>query len=63
MRSCQKGLARGVTSVHIVLEVLHRLMMLEAVGKGLVGGNNIAQKLRAHPSCMCSNWTIPAGMP
>jgi len=46
---CESGLLTGITTVHLLLEVLHRLMMLEAVGKGLVEAGNIARKLRARP--------------
>jgi len=38
-----------VTSVITLSEVTHRLMMLEAVLKGLVSPGNVAQKLRKRP--------------
>lgn len=35
--------------MHILLEVLHRLMMIEAVTKKLVASGNVAKKLRKKP--------------
>ena len=37
------------TGVHIVLEVMHRLMMLEALQKGLITGGQPARKLKEQP--------------
>ena len=34
---CEEGETNGLTSVNVLLEVLHRLMMVEAVNKRLVG--------------------------
>lgn len=45
---CQAGEILGYCPAHIGLEVLHRLMMLEAVGEGLVGSNP-AKKLGKSP--------------
>ena len=47
---CERGELWGVTAVHILLEVLHRLMMIEAVTKGLVTSGNVAKKLRKKPN-------------
>jgi len=33
---CEAGEVQGLTGTHVVLEVLHRLMMLEAVRRALV---------------------------
>lgn len=46
---CESGLLKGITTVHILLEVLHRLMMLEAVSKGFVEAGNVARKLKERP--------------
>lgn len=46
---CEAGALDGVTSVQVVLEVLHRLMMLEAVMKGLVFPGGVAAKLKRRP--------------
>jgi len=42
---CEQGDLAGITSVNVILEVLHRLMMVEAVRKRLVSPPNIAKKL------------------
>ena len=49
LERCERGELWGVTAVHILLEVLHRLMMIEAVTKKLVTPGNIAKKLRKRP--------------
>ena len=46
---CERGDLWGVTGTHVLLEVLHRLMMVEAVNKGLVTPGNVAKKLRGKP--------------
>lgn len=46
---CEAGRVPGITGVHILAEVAHRLMAIEAVRKGLVTTGNVAAKLRAHP--------------
>jgi predicted nucleic acid-binding protein len=50
LERCERGELWGVTAVHISLEVLHRLMMIEAVTKGLVTSGNVARKLREKPN-------------
>ncbi len=47
---CEQGDIAGLTGVHILLEVLHRLMMVEAAIKGLVSAGNVARELRNHPA-------------
>ena len=47
---CERGELWGVTGIHLLLEVLHRLMMIEAVSKGLVAPGNVAKKLRERPN-------------
>lgn len=46
---CETGEIVGVTSVSVLLEVLHRLMMLEAVRSGAVRPPNVLEKLRKRP--------------
>jgi len=50
LERCEGGGLWGVTAVHILLEVLHRLMMIEAVIKGSVISGNVAKRLRGKPS-------------
>jgi len=50
LERCERGELWGVTAVHILLEVLHRLMMIEAVTKKLVTPGNVAKKLRKRPN-------------
>ena len=42
---CKRGELTGMTSVNVILEVLHRLMMVEAVRKNLVKLPNVVKKL------------------
>jgi predicted nucleic acid-binding protein len=49
LERCEVGEVRGITGVHVLLEVLHRLMMLEAVQRGLVSPGNVARKLKERP--------------
>jgi predicted nucleic acid-binding protein len=46
---CESGEVQAFTRAHILLEVLHRLMMLEALHKGLIVGGQPARKLKEHP--------------
>ena len=46
---CEQGELIGMTSVNVILEVLHRLMMVEAVRKNLVKPPNIVKKLSKAP--------------
>jgi predicted nucleic acid-binding protein len=46
---CAKYELRGVTSTFILAEVLHRLMVGEAIEKGLITSKNPVQKLKRHP--------------
>ena len=46
---CEDGEIVGITSVNVLLEVLHRLMMIEAVNKKLVKPPNVLKKLRSKP--------------
>lgn len=49
LERCERGEVLGVTGVHLLLEVLHRLMMIEAVVEGLVSPGGVARKLRERP--------------
>ena len=46
---CERGELIAMTSVNVILEVLHRLMMVEAVRKKLVEPPNIVKKLIKAP--------------
>jgi uncharacterized protein len=46
---CERMDLKGITSVIVLAEVAHRMMMLEALTKGLIHGSNPAKKLRAKP--------------
>jgi predicted nucleic acid-binding protein len=46
---CESREVRGVTSILVIIEVCHRLMMIEAVKKNLVSAGNIATKVAARP--------------
>lgn len=46
---CEQGDIYGATSINVLLEVLHRLMMVEAVRKKIVEPPNIINKLKKHP--------------
>lgn len=47
---CEQEDIYGVTSVNVILEVLHRLMMIEAIRKRLVTPPNIVKKLQRQPA-------------
>ncbi len=46
---CERGELTGMTTVNVILEVLHRLMMVEAVRKNLVKPPNVVKKLSKAP--------------
>jgi predicted nucleic acid-binding protein len=50
LESCERGQVEGITSVTALAEVAHRLMMIEAVAKGLISPGNPARKLREKPA-------------
>jgi predicted nucleic acid-binding protein len=47
LERCESGDVSGITSVVVLAEVAHRLMMIEAVATGLVSGKDVVKKLRA----------------
>jgi predicted nucleic acid-binding protein len=49
LERCEKGDILGVTSVVVVLEATHRLMMAEAVRAGHAVRTGVARKLREQP--------------
>jgi predicted nucleic acid-binding protein len=49
LSQCESGVYKGITSANVILEVLHRLMMVEAVHKRLVHPPNLVNKLKKHP--------------
>ena len=49
LRRCEEGSIEGVTATNVVLEVLHHLMMIEAVKRGLVTPANALRKLQRSP--------------
>ena len=51
---CESSQIEAFTGVHIVLEVTHRLMLLEALHKGLIAGGQPARKLKERPEIVKS---------
>jgi predicted nucleic acid-binding protein len=49
LRRVESGEVGGVTSTHVLAEVAHRLMMIEAVTTGIVTGKDVVKKLRSRP--------------
>lgn len=49
LRRCESGRLVGYTTQNILIEILHRLMVLEAIGKRLLRGPNPAGKLKEKP--------------
>ena len=49
LERCESGDVAGVTSVVVLAEVAHRLMLIEAVAGGFVSGKDVVKKLRAKP--------------
>ena len=49
IRRCSRKEIRAFTGTHVLLEVAHRLMMMEAVDSGLVTPGNVPGKLKRRP--------------
>ncbi|MCJ7832813.1 MAG: PIN domain-containing protein [Deltaproteobacteria bacterium] len=49
LSQCESGIFKGITSTNVILEVLHRLMIVEAVHKRLFYPPNLVNKLKKHP--------------
>jgi predicted nucleic acid-binding protein len=54
LQRCESEQVEAFTGVHILLEVAHRLMMLEALHKGLISGGQLARKLKDRPEIVKS---------
>ena len=54
LQRCEAGELAGVTSISVLLEVLHRLMMLEAVQSRAVRPPRVREKLRRRPEVVRS---------
>ena len=50
---CERGELNGFTSINVLLEVLHRLMMVEAVKKRLIKPPRVLRKLKERPEKVC----------
>lgn len=46
---CQQMELQGTTGMHVILEVAHRIMMMEAVSKGVISGGNVPSRLKRRP--------------
>ena len=60
---CASGTIHGITSLPVILEAAHRLMVIEAQQKGLVLGPNPWQKLSRSPAVvrklrLYEEWTL-----
>ena len=49
LERCEAGQVQAFTGAHVVLEVLHRLMMVEALHKRLISSGQPARKLKERP--------------
>jgi predicted nucleic acid-binding protein len=49
LQRCASKQVEAFTGVHILLEVTHRLMILEALHKRLISGGQLARKLKEQP--------------
>ena len=49
LQRCEQGRVEALTGAHIVLEVTHRLMILEALQKGLIPSGQPARRLKRRP--------------
>ena len=49
LKRCEGGELAGVTGMNILIEVLHRLMLIEAVINGFVRPGNVVKKLKKKP--------------
>lgn len=52
LKHCEAGKIMGVSSVVVLAEVAHRLMMIEAVMKGIVSRGNLARKMAENPAAI-----------
>jgi len=54
LQRCESRQIEAFTGVHILLEITHRLMVLEALQKELITGGQPARKLKEHPEIIKS---------
>jgi predicted nucleic acid-binding protein len=54
LQRCESKSIAAFTGVHVLLEVTHRLMILEAVHKGLVSGGQSVRRLKERPTIIQS---------
>ena len=54
LQRCESRQVEAFTGIHILLEVTHRLMVLEALHKGLITGGQPARKLKEQPEVIKS---------
>ena len=54
LQRCESKQVDAFTGIHILLEVTHRLMVLEALHKGLITGGQPARKLKEQPTIIKS---------
>ena len=54
LQRCESKQVEAFTGAHILLEVAHRLMMLEALHKGLITGGQLARRLKEQPEIVKS---------
>ncbi|MBI4642017.1 MAG: type II toxin-antitoxin system VapC family toxin [Candidatus Tectomicrobia bacterium] len=54
LERCESKQIQAFTGVHILLEVTHRLMILEALSKGLISSAQPARKLKEKPEIIRS---------
>jgi predicted nucleic acid-binding protein len=52
LERCEHGTIAGVIGAHVLAEIAHRLMTVEAIRRGLVTSGNVATKLRAKPEAV-----------
>jgi len=50
LQRCERKQVEAFTGIHILLEVAHRLMVLEALHKGLISGSQPARRLKEQPA-------------
>jgi predicted nucleic acid-binding protein len=50
LQRCERKQVEAFTGIHILLEVTHRLMVLEALHKGVISGGQPARRLKEQPA-------------
>ena len=60
LERCESDAVTRVTGIHVLREVTHRLMMIEAVSRGPVTPGNVVTKLKRSPNVieiLADHWT------